>query len=111
MVVTTLRVNQPMPTDTEIKAMITDPVSWLADYKVGQAFRPNYLSTDHSNFAIGTETCYRATQVWLMGDGTTDSYANGIRNQAGPEDQNNTKMQLNSMVSNDIQTVNISGLT
>ena len=46
-----------------------------------------------------------------MGDGTYDSYPNGIRNQAGPEDQNTTEMQFNSMVSNDIETVNISGLT
>ena len=111
MVVTTLRVNQPMPTDAEVKAMITDPIAWLDDYKIGELFRPNYTSGDFGNFAIGTETCYRATQVWLMGDGTYDSYANGIRNQAGPEDQNNTKLQLNSMVSNDIQTVNITGLT
>ena len=111
MVVTTLRINQPMPTDAEIEVMITDPKKWLDDYKVGEPFRPNYTAGDFGNFAIGTETCYRATQVWLMGDGTYDSYANGIRNQAGAEDQNNTKMQLNSMVSNDIQTVNITGLT
>ena len=111
MVVTTLRIGQPMPTDAEIETMITDPVAWLDDYKVGELFRPNYTAGDFGNFAIGTETCYRATQVWLMGDGTYDSYANGIRNQAGPEDQNNTKLQLNSMVSNDIQTVNITGLT
>ena len=111
MVVTTLRMGQPMPTDAEIEAMITDPVAWLDDYKVGELFRPNYTSGDFGNFAIGTETCYRATQVWLMGDGTYDSYANGVRNQVGPEDQNNTKLQLNSMVSNDIQTVNINGLT
>jgi hypothetical protein len=111
MVVTTLRVNQPMPTDAEIDLMITDPKKWLDDYKIGELFRPNYTSGDFANFAIGTEGCYRATQVWLMGDGTYDSYANGIRNQVGPEDQNNTKLQLNSMVSNDIQTVNINGLT
>ena len=111
MVVTTLRVNQPMPTDAEVKAMITDPIAWLDDYKIGELFRPNYTSGDFGNFAIGTETCYRATQVWLMGDGTYDSYANGIRNQVGPEDQNNTKLQLNSMVSNDIETVSINGLT
>ena len=111
MVVTTLRVNQPMPTDAEVKAMITDPIAWLDDYKIGELFRPNYTSGDFGNFAIGTETCYRATQVWLMGDGTYDSYANGIRNQVGPEDQNNTKIQLNSMVSNDIETVSINGLT
>ena len=46
-----------------------------------------------------------------MGDGTSDSYANGIRAQVQPADQNYTKLQLNSMVSNDIETVNINGLT
>ena len=52
-----------------------------------------------------------ATQIWLMGDGTSDSYANGIRNHVDPTDQNNTKLQLTSMVSNDFETVNINGLT
>ena len=111
MVVTTLRINQPMPTSAEIDLMITDPTKWLDDYKVGEAFRSNISSVDYSNFAIGTETCYRATQVWLMGDGTYDAYPNGIRNQAGPEDQNTTELQFNSMVSNDVETVNINGLT
>jgi len=111
MVVTTLRVNQPMPTDAEIETMITDPVSWLDDYKVGEAFRTNTSSADFTGFAIGTESCYRATQVWLMGEGTYDAYPNGIRNQAGPEDQNTTEVEFNSMQANDIETVNISGLT
>ena len=111
MVVTTLRINQPMPTDAEIDLMVTDPTKWLDDYKVGEAFRTNTSPTDYTGFAIGTESCYRATQVWLMGDGTYDAYPNGIRNQAGPEDQNTTELQFNSMVSNDIETVNINGLT
>ena len=111
MVVTTLRINQPMPTSAEIDLMITDPTKWLDDYKVGEAFRTNTSSSDFTGFAIGTESCYRATQVWLMGDGTYDAYPNGIRNQVGVDDQNTTEMQFNSMVSNDIETVNISGLT
>ena len=36
MVVTTLRLNQPMPTDAEIEHMITDPKKWEDDYRVGQ---------------------------------------------------------------------------
>ena len=111
MVVTTLRINQPMPTSAEIDLMITDPTKWLDDYKVGEAFRTNTSPTDYTGFAIGTESCYRATQVWLMGDGTYDAYPNGIRNQVGVDDQNTTEMQFNSMVSSDIETVNISGLT
>jgi len=46
-----------------------------------------------------------------MGDGGQDSYANGIRSEVMDFDQNNVKLQLNSMVSNDIETVNIPGLT
>jgi hypothetical protein len=61
---------------------------------------------------IGSQTnAPRATQVWLMGDGASDSYANGVRNYINPADQNYVKLQLNSMVSNDIETVNIPGLT
>jgi hypothetical protein len=112
MVVTTLRINQPMPTDAEIEAMVTDPRSWLADYKVGNPFRePTSAGDAGYNFTSGTVNAGRATQMWLMGDGATDSYANGIRNQLLVDDQNATKLQLNSMVSNDIQTVNIPGLT
>ena len=46
-----------------------------------------------------------------MGDGTNDSYSNMIRNQASPNDQNDTKMNMISMVSNDIQNVTIDGLS
>jgi hypothetical protein len=45
-----------------------------------------------------------------MGDGTSDSYSNMIRNQVQPSDQNYTKLNLISMVSNDIETVSIPGL-
>ncbi len=46
-----------------------------------------------------------------MGDGTSDSYSNGIRSQVQPADQNYTKMQLNNMQSNDIENVTINGLS
>ena len=111
MVVTTLRIGQPMPTDAEIEIMITDPKKWVDDYKVGNSYRPTHQAGDFPNFQYDTETTGRATQMWLMGDGTLDSYANGIRNQIIADDQNNNKLQLNSMVSNDIETVNINGLT
>ena len=54
---------------------------------------------------------YGGTQIWLMGDGVSDAYSQGIRNQVSPGEQNYTKLQLNSMVSNDIETVSISGLS
>jgi hypothetical protein len=110
MVVTTLRANEDMPTDAEIKLMLTDPVKWVDDYKVGNLFR-YAVSNNVGTFAISQAASYFATQVWLMGDGALDSYSNMIRNYIYPSDQNYTKLQLNSMVSNDFQTVNIQGLT
>ena len=41
MVVTTMRRGQPMPSSTEIKAMLLNPSDWLDDYKIGQSFRPS----------------------------------------------------------------------
>ena len=90
--------------------MITDPVGWINDYKEGNPFRyPE--STQESTFTKGSTLGYAATQVWLMGDGTSDSFSNGVRNEVLKTDQNWTKLQFNSMVSNDIETVSITGLT
>jgi hypothetical protein len=112
MVVTSLRVGQPMPNDTEIEMMIKDPKQWEQDYRVGQLVR-NTNSYTNSTYGANTVVAsgYGNTQIWLMGDGASDSYANGIRNEVASFDQNYTKLQLNSMVSNDIQTVNINGLS
>jgi hypothetical protein len=111
MVVTTLRTGVAMPADAEIEMMITDPKQWEDDYRVGQFVRWAYSTSittyTPSNYTYG----YGPVQIWLMGDGGSDSYANGIRNEVYPSDQNNTKLQLNSMVSNDIQTVTIPGLS
>jgi len=111
MVITTLRANFAMPNDAEIELMITDPKKWEDDYRVGQFVRwvssTSITTYTPNNYTYG----YGNTQIWLMGDGTSDSYANGIRNEVYPADQNYTKMQLNSMVSNDIENVNINGLT
>lgn len=109
MVVTTLKKDVAMPSNAEIDKMVTDPMGWLDDYKVGNNYR--YNASNNSNFQKGVLYPSLSTQVWLMGDGTSDSYGNGIRNQVNPSEQNYGKMQLNSMVSNDIQTVNITGLT
>ncbi|BAQ93029.1 fiber Ig/hemolysin [uncultured Mediterranean phage uvMED] len=112
MVVSTLRIGVAMPTDAEIGLMITDPIKWVDDYKVGNPFRePNSPADAGYNFVKGTVNAGRATMVWLMGDGTTDSYANGVRNQMLVDDQNATKLQLNSMVSNDFENVSINGLS
>ena len=109
-VTTTLRRAQVMPTNAEIEMMVTDPMKWLDDYKIGQQWRPPAQNYNNANFQKNS-SCNPATQVWLMGDGTNDSYSNMIRNQVYPQDQNYTKLNLLSMVSNDIQTVNIPGLS
>jgi hypothetical protein len=91
--------------------MITDPIKWQDDYKIGNMYRRPAYTSNTTNYQKSTGAGFAATQIWLMGDGTNDSYSNGIRSQVWPSDQNATKLQLNSMVSNDIETVNINGLT
>ena len=109
MVITTLKKDVDMPTNAEIEKMVKDPTGWLADYKVGNSYR--YNVNNSSNFQTGVLQPSLATQVWLMGDGASDSYFNGIRNQVYSAEQNYGKLQLNSMVSNDIQNVSIPGLS
>jgi len=114
MVVTTLVADRNMPTTNQIEKMITDPIKWLNNFKVGVEYRiPTYQypQTGSNVFAINGTNEDTSTQIWLMGDGTYDSYANGIRNQVKPGSQNYTKLQLNSMSSNDIETVSIAGLS
>ena len=111
MVVTCLRINYDMPTDNEIKLMITDPKKWEDDYRVGQLVRDSHSYTTATYNPNNTFAGYFQTQMWLMGDGVNDSYGNGIRNQVSSTDQTYTKLQFSSMISNDIQTVTINGLT
>ena len=107
-----LRVNQPMPDTTEIEMMIKDPVKWLQDYKIGKTYRVASSQAEATFVAYNyLSNSAFATQVWLMGDGTLDNYSNMIRNIVYPQDQNYTKLNLISMVSNDIETVNINGLS
>ena len=110
MVATTLKVNQTMPTDAEIILMITDPRKWMVDHKVGESYRYPWSSTTVSNWQMNNVYPSWATQVWLMGEGPTDTFTNGIRNQASYGDFS-TKMVMQNMQANDIETVNITGLT
>ena len=109
---TTLRIDQPMPASTEIGCMITDPIKWLQDYKDGETYRvaSSQAEATFGLFSYLSNSAF-ATQVWIMGDGTMDNYSNMIRNQVYQNDQNYTKLNLISMVSNDIQNVTIQGLT
>lgn len=110
MVITTLRLNVAMPADAEISMMVRDPEQWLTDYKVGNSFRRPSASTDNTNFQINNYDPASSTQVWLMGDGTSDAYSR-IRNQVFASEQNRYPMNMISMVSNDIETVSINGLS
>lgn len=117
MVVTTLRTNVLMPDSTELDMVTTDPIKWLQDYKVGEYFRYSFSQSANNLFElsntanVSSTSAGLATQVWLMGDGSNDSYSNMIRNRVNPGDQNYSKLNLISMVSNDIQTVTIPGLS
>ena len=109
MVTTTLLRNQTLPSAAEITAIVRDPVQWMTDYKVGNSFRHSD-STSVGTWTLNNSTSSESTQVWLMGDGTGDAYAK-IRNQAWSATQNIVVLDMVSMLSNDIQTVSIPGLT
>ena len=112
MVVTSLKQNSALPTDLEVKAMITDPTTWVTDYKVGQSYRQNHSDVNVTNFQLNQYQAYSATQVWLFGDGTNDNLmSNGIRNQINPNDQNYTRLQGTNLQSNDTENVTIQGLS
>ncbi len=111
MVVTTLKLDTVVPDATEIEAMITDPTTWVNDFKTGEDWRSPGHSSNQSNFNDGSGYYHYATQVWLMGDGNNDSYANKIRNQIKDTDTTLTYLRMVGMVSNDIESVSIPGLT
>jgi hypothetical protein len=109
MVITTLKKDVDMPVNAEIEKMVKDPMGWLTNYKVGNSYR--YNATNNSNFQTGVLIPSLATQVWIMGDGTNDSFGNGIRNQVNPSEQNYGKLQFNNMQPGDLQNVTIPGLS
>ena len=113
-VVTTLRCGVAMPTDAEVKLMLTDPIKWLNDYKVGQNYRQSNSTADSTNWQIGNGASSASTQVWLMGDNTArDSYPKiwSYTNNNASTDGYNVRLDMNSQVSSDIETVTISGLS
>jgi len=111
MVITTLKLNVSMPSDAEVKLMITDPKKWEDDYLVGNTIRQAQYTGNVTYSPSNIYNGFGAVQMWLMGDGNNDSYSNMIRNQIYPSDQNWTKLNMISMVSNDIQNVTINGLS
>ena len=108
-VVSTLMIDAALPTTAEIKAILTDPQQWVQDYKVGNEFRYAISDQTWSDFQLGGTQASWGTQVWLMGDGSLDAYPN-IYNYVT---QTNvaTLMTMTGMVANDVETVNIPGLS
>ena len=110
MLVHCLKAGVPMQDATEIKLMITDPMKWEADYLIGNSYRRPTYSNSSTNYQKQTSAGFEGTHIWLMGDGSPDSYPN-INNEQRPNWVNYTYLVMTSMVSNDIETVNINGLT
>ena len=102
MLVTTLLTGTALPSDAEIKKMITDPVGWLDDYKVGEVYRPPNNAFASSNFSLGNSNSGYATQIWLM-----DNFSGGVSNQINPTDSNTKLNFTNSMSSSAIVNSNL----
>jgi len=109
-VVTSLKNGVNLPDDAEVSMMVRDPMQWLIDYKIGFSYRATGQNYNNADFQLNDTGARSNTQVWLMGDGTSDAYAL-MRNQVHPGDQNYTALRMNSMISDDIISVNIPGLT
>ena len=89
--------------------MIKDPMKWLQDYRVGTNIRQPDSNVNSVYSASSQYSGYSATQVWLMGDGSSDSYNGGIKNNVYTGDSN-TKLMMWNMDRWDISTVSIDGL-
>jgi hypothetical protein len=111
MVIATLKVNDTMPSNAEIELMITDPKKWEDDYRDGNTVRQPHSASANTYNPYSITLGYGTTQIWLMGDGSLDAYAQGIRNEVYPSEQNYGKLQFQSMSSNDIENVTIAGLS
>jgi len=88
--------------------MVRDPIQWETDYKEGSQFRQAYLNTGENY--TGHASKYYCTHIWLMGDGTSDSPST-TRNYVNTADTSYTHLIANNMVSADLETVTIPGLT
>jgi len=103
-----LFINAAMPDATEIKKVIVDPLGWSGDMiGTGQV---NYNRGGYTYTGYNT-TSGLSTQIYLFGDGTNDSFANKIRNQANNLDTYYTPLVFNNMQASDIVNVSISGLS
>ena len=110
MVVTTLKLNSPMPSIYEIELMLKDPIKWVTDTKIGQDYRYTIDSSNNNNFQLNEVETSRSTQVWLMGDSSQDSFTNGIRNYIYSDDVSNSNLVINNMIASNIVNITIPNL-
>lgn len=106
MVVTGLRIyGGTMPDENEIKLMLTDPKQWEQDYKINKSTRSAQSNGNTGYWPSNYHSGYGGTQIWLMGDGTLDSFENGIRNEVHPSDDGTTPLEFVNMNADDIESV------
>ena len=96
---TTYKANE-LPSNDEIKTMALDPIKWLNDYKVNNSYRTvtnktqDPIQSEDGIFSLNSNEESYATQVFLMGDGSTDT-SSVIYNQVHPS--GNANLTLNNI--------------
>jgi len=107
MVITTLLGDSIMPSESEIKLMIIDPIKWTNKHKYGHAFRQNNSSNVANNIVWKDNS--NTTQVWLMGDLITyDSFSLGISTYKSQ--LNTSRLLFTNMLASNLISINIPGL-
>lgn len=99
-IIATTHLTGHVPNSDEIKTFVLDPIKWLEDYRVGKNYRTPYNfqtgNIDVSTFYKDNDSSSSSTQIFLMGDGQTDSEST-IYNQVSPSGSNN--LTLNNVIS------------
>jgi hypothetical protein len=91
-----------MPDANEAKKVIVDPLGWSGDmYGTSQV---NYVRGGYTYTGNNT-TSGLSTQIYLFGDGQSDSFINKIRNQANYVDTQYTPLTFNNMQPTDIVNI------
>jgi len=103
-VVSTLCLDVNLPDDDEVSLIVSDPMKWLTDYRVGNPWRkPNFLY-NNTSFAINPTNENAGglgIKVYLMGDGPTDAYST-IKSQVSTQ-YSSANLIMSSMSADNIQ--------
>ena len=81
----------------------------MTDHKVGNAWRQAGYDWNNANFQLGDIGAARSTQVWLMGDGTNDSFPDVFDQTCNT--LNRQCLVAHQMTSADVVNVTIPGLS